>query len=238
MLLRILTIVLAVTCAGAHAADPDVRPLSTNGTSTIQVTPDQMLWQVQVQNLDPADAGQSAAQHQQEVAAVLKALKKLGIDEDSLQTTGMRLGKKWDTRNRDRVFLGYEATTLVSFTLEDFSRYADTWITLAGFPEVAILGVQLDSSQRIRYRNEARVEAVKAARQKALDMAEALGVKLGPPLEVEEVMDPIMSPRLEVAALSNSMISVGGAGSQEQNFAPGKIPVTVRVRCVFELDVE
>ena len=238
MIPRILSIALIIICTSAGAAELSPRPITTLGTATIQVVPDKMVWRLQVKTLHPEDPARSAAEHQKQVALVLDKLQGFGIDKELIQTSGMRLGEDWDTAHRQRKFLGYEATTGITFTLKDFSRYERIWIELSRVSGLAILGVNLDHSDRISFQDRARVDAVKAARRKAADMAEALEVKLGPPLEVEEIQSGSSGPWPAMKMMQNSVSEMAGGGGLEPSLAPGKIPVTVKVRCVFELKVE
>jgi uncharacterized protein YggE len=232
---RCLIVVLLLVATAATAGELESRHVTAYGTATIQVTPDQMKWRLLVRNMDLGSARQAAEDHAKRVGAVIEFLKDNRIEEKTIQTSGMRLGETWKHEYGERVLEGYTASTDVTFVLNDFDRYTDLWLGLAELPAVSVQGIELDHSDRISFQNEARVDAVLAAREKAEAMAAALGVHIGKPLAVEEEPSLDVRPFAREALYSNTMASAGGPAEADQSVAPGSIPIRVRVKVVFKL---
>lgn len=228
----ILIIVLSLCCIPmAPAAAPEPPHVTAYGNATINVIPDQLIWRLNVRTVDPTSAGAAKA-HDSVVAGAMAFLKENRIAEEKIQTARMQLGEDWDYSRGERRLRGYFASTDVSFTLTDLSRYSSLWIGLAGLQGVHTTDVSLEHSDRIRYQNDARAKAVLAARDKASAMAQVLGATIGAPLAVEEEPAPD-SPR--PLSTSNVAAFESGSGPAEPSLAPGTIPIRTRVRAVFEL---
>jgi uncharacterized protein YggE len=228
-----LALLLSVSVAGADEFTTE--HVTVYGTATLQVAPNQMKWRLNVRNTDPASAAAAEA-HGARVAAVIAFLKQNQIAEETIQTSHMELGEVWTFVAGSRRPDGYFASTDVSFTLADLSRYVAIWIGLSGLPSVTVQQVDLDHADRIRFQNEARVKAVLAAREKAQGIAEALGVGLGEPLLVDEdlsVNEHAWWARN--ATMTNAETSAGEPAAAEEYLAPGSIPIRARVKAVFRL---
>lgn len=224
---------LLILCALPAAADEfSAQHITVYGTATLEVVPDQMQWLVNVRTTDP-QSERAALTHGDEIAAVLSLLRARGIAETTIQTSRMQLGENWTQSQGPRVRDGFYASTDVSFTLANLDDYAAVWTGLSALQGVSVRQVELGLADRIGPQNDARLAAVKAARDKAQAIADALGARLGEPLFVEEeLMDGGMPA---MPAFSNVAMSAGGASDGGEFVAPGTIPVQARVRAAFRL---
>lgn len=235
-MIRVMSfLILVLASSGAGAQDLPGNHVTAYGTATINVVPDQMTWRLEVRNVDANSAAGSARKHEQLVADVLSALTSFSIEESSVQTSGMRLRELWKNEHGERTLQGYEASTGVQFVLSDLASYSEVWIGLSELPSVAIAGVEIGHSDRIRFQNEARVSAVLAARDKAKAMAEALGVGIGQPVMLVEEILPAVSSGRAPSFLSNSIGQDGASTFVDEFVAPGYLNVSVRVKGVFAL---
>jgi hypothetical protein len=227
-----LALILILCTLPAAADEFSAQHITVFGTATIEVAPDQMQWLLTVRTTDP-QSERAALAHGGEIAAVLSFLRSRGIAETTIQTSRMQLGENWTQSQGPRVRDGFFASTDVSFTLANLDDYAAVWTGLAALPGVSVHHAELGLADRIGRQNEARIAAVKAARDKAQAIADALGARLGEPLFVEEeLMDGGHPP---LPAFSNVAMSAGGAGDGGEFIAPGTIPVQARVRAAFRL---
>ena len=86
------------------AEEFDVPHVVAYGTATVEVSPNQMRWRLNVRNMDPTSMG-AAKSHETTVAAVLDFLKQSKIAEGTIQTSRMQLGENWDySRSERRTF--------------------------------------------------------------------------------------------------------------------------------------
>jgi uncharacterized protein YggE len=92
-----------------------------------------------------------------------------------------------------------------------------------------VYGVQFRTTKLREYRDQARALALRAAKEKAKNMAKELGQKVGRPYTiVEEQYEKGMAP--------NVIQGTGGSsGEADKSIALGQISVNARVRVSFEL---
>jgi hypothetical protein len=97
----------------------------------------------------------------------------------------------------------------------DLSSYKPLWLGLAEMSGITVEGVTYDHSKRIAYQNETRRKAVLAAKEKAADLAAALGSEIAEPVRIEEDLT-INDACRAASSLSNSNRVDGGSGGAEQ----------------------
>jgi uncharacterized protein YggE len=235
---RILcALLLILAAAGGSLADElEVPHIVVYGTAETEVVPDQMLWRLTVKNLGE-ELSVVAEEHSRTVEQVLATVSGSGVPRDDLQTSRMEFGENWRHERGSRLFDGYFAATRVSFKTKDLDSYLQLWSSLARIEGVSVDGVHYDLSERIEIQNETRRKALLAARDKAQDLAETLGVRMGEPLLIEED-PPGIGPEKRLSMASNVRQAVGEGAGGGGGLAPGRIPIKMRVRVAFRLITE
>ncbi len=227
----LLTILVSLLMLNSLFAVDQLTPkITVNGTATMDVTPDKMLWSITIFNKGP-ELDKIAAENLKIVQETLKILKELGIDEKSLSTSSIGFGENLVyRRDRDeRVKEGYYATTSVSFEVKDLTKYQSIWQALSKKENIRVNYAEFDTSSRIKYQNETRNNALLAAKEKASSMAKILGAEIGEPLEINEVIyDDYRYNRSNC----NLMFTDDTPG---KSTLPGKITVKMSVSAAFRL---
>ncbi len=236
MKLPILVLALFSLLSPVASAESDELPhVSVFGTATTQVQPDLLRWSLSVDRVG-AEVAEVADAHAADVAAVLEFLKQQKIPAKEIQTSHVELSEHREYRRDSWVKDGYEASTTVSFTSRDLGQYRTLWLGLSRLTGVSVKSAAWDASRRIPVQNETREEALKAAKEKATNMAAVLGMKLAEPLAIEEVAmenDPFSVSGMASNRLNTS--SRDGSGDSESMVAPGSIEVRVRVHVTFRI---
>ena len=232
---NLLIVALFLAVPFASSEEIETPHVTVYGTSTIQVVPNQMIWSLTVRNVDPSSAG-AAKSHEKAVGAVLAFLKQSQIAADRIQTSWMQLGENWKHVRNERIQDGYVAFTDIRFTLSDLLKYSMLWTGLAEIHGVQVNSVSFDSSERIKFQNEARSKAVLLAQDKAKAIADALGIPLGRPLSIEEDLSVSEGYRAQSSSRSNSVSFSGSApADSDSSVAPGSIPIRSGVKAIFSL---
>ncbi len=236
MLLRFTTFVFGslVLAAMLSAAENELPGVTVFGTATTQVAPDQMVWHLTANNRGPK-LSIVAEQHTKLVQQVLGFLKEHGIKDSDLQTSQMEFGENWEYKNQSRVKEGYFASTQVSVRTANLATYKPLWLGLAEMSGVTVAGVNYDHSKRIAYQNETRRMAIRAAKEKATEMAKDLGSEIAEPLRIEEDLSVNEAWRAGASNFSNSVATEGDRGAEQETLAPGTIPIRIRVKATFRL---
>jgi len=194
--------ILLSACAPVTAQSlPSPVPVQEAEKGTIQVTG-------QAQILVPADrvsvsfgvetesqsAREASVLNAAKMEAVVEALRGAGVEDLEIETFGYALNPEYNYPNRNdpsrRAISGYRATNSIRVTLPDVEaagRIVDAGI---GAGANRVLNLQFEASDTREARLEALREAVRVAREEAQTIADAMGVRLGPPLEVRGGASP------------------------------------------------
>jgi len=219
-----------------RAGELDVPHVAVFGTAVIEVVPDEMHWTLSVKTQGPEIAS-VAETHDRKVAGVIVFLKDRGIDEKKIQTSRITLAENWVYKNRDRVLDGYIASTTVVFESNKLDQYRDLWIGVAKLKDVSVNAVEFDTSERIKHQNNSRLQAVRAAKEKAIALAEALASRIGKPLVIDEVMAPTVDYSGRAGLANNRMAFAESANvaPDASSISPGTISVRTRVNVKFQI---
>jgi len=228
----LLILGLTVSLA-ARATDMPVPHVTVFGTAVTEAKPDLLRWHLTISNIGP-DIGAVAKKHSENVAIVLRTLAQEGIPAEDMQTAAMQLAEHREYQANSWVKDGYVASTAVSFTLKELSRYGQLWLHLAELGGVSVDVAAWDVSNRIALQNSTRLDALKNAKAKAEQMATALGARIGERWSIDEIeIDASWgSPRL----MTNSVMAAQPQdGDGASAIAPGTIPIRIRVQVAFRI---
>ncbi len=227
--LFLLSIFIAPALASADTA---LTPhIVVNGTAETLVRPDTLRWSLQVQHLGESLSA-VADIHNQAVADVIDKIEESDVDEDDIQTSRMQFGENWEYVDSSRVRKGYSASTSVTFDIKDVDAYATLWQQFSEIRGVSVSRVSYDHSDRTELRHQARLDALKAARTKAADMAGALGADIGNPLVIEDEPSQSYSPLANTVGFADAEAM---SRQRDNGIAVGQIAIRSRVRVTFAL---
>jgi uncharacterized protein YggE len=142
-----------------------------------------------------------------------------------------------------RDFIGYFVRRTIVVTLRDLSIFEDLLAEALGSGVNYVLGIEFQTTELRKYRDEARALAIQAAREKADALAGELGQTLGEPTAINEIQSGWWSsysswwgPSWGGGMAQNVIQEVGGsAPPSDGSLAPGQINVNARVSVAFEL---
>ncbi|WP_299592085.1 SIMPL domain-containing protein [uncultured Microbulbifer sp.] len=162
---------------------------------------------------------------------LMKAIKKAGIDEKDVQTSGISLNPRYDYQtNREREIVGYQARNTVNITvrkLDELSKVIDA-LTADGANQLH--GPSFSIAEPEPLLAEAREKALQQAQARAASYAESLGTKVRRIVSISEGNQggmPRPMVRMEMAAAKDSASTP---------IAPGESSVSVNLELVFELE--
>ena len=157
------------------------------GTAEVKVVPDRAVIDIGVEKQDP---NANVAKHAEDAAArrILATLRTNGIDEKDIQTTFLSLQPQSYTRKGVRISYFVAAQTM-TITVRDLAKLDTLLEALIKAGGNRIDSIGYETSELRKYRDQARDEAVKAAREKAGALAKALGQDIGKAQSIEEVPD-------------------------------------------------
>ena len=177
----------AALVSPALAADPVPRTLAMNGHGEVRTAPDVATVNAGVTTNAPTAAAALAA-NSSRMNGVFAALKKLGVAEKNIQTTGFNISPQYTNgdNNNPRRLTGYQVNNEVSVRLEDVSKVGAGLDALVAAGANQMNGISFDIAAPAPLLEKARADAIADARARAETYARAAGVSLGPILSISE----------------------------------------------------
>jgi len=211
---------LTVAADGVATRKPDMAIFTAGVTSTGQT------------------ASQALSANSADMAKVIAALKRSGIADRDIQTSNLSLNPVYADNSRQTgnplaqqapQIIGYQAHNMVTVKqrkLGEFGKVIDTLVS-AGANQVSGPSFQLDQTDSAL--DEARIAAVKKARERANLYASATGMKVGRLVSIDEA-GGFSSRPVPMAR----MLAADSAGSAPP-VAEGEVALTANVTVMFEL---
>lgn len=226
-----------VSCNHLYAQRYDDGKITVRGEADIKVVPDQEIIALSVQTVDP-DIDKSRSENDVKVRSLLSFINQLGVEKKDVQTDYINIEPKYEYRTNEQKFVGYAVTKNITVILRDLTK-GDTLITGALKSGVNYLqSVDFKVSNSRKWEDEARLQAIRAAKEKATALASELGQKIRKPLTINE--DRIT----EYTARGNRNLTKSnyagsysdGSTSEGSTIAPGQIDMKAQVTVTFEMD--
>lgn len=227
------------------AAQAEAQYMRVNADAEVRVKPDRAAITFGVSE-KTAVLRQGAANLGEITKQVTQYLLNHGVEERFIQTDNLSITPVYSTETSysakgirsDKEVLQYDISQTFTVTLEDPSRYEDVLYALLDMGINRVENVSFYSTQIRKYRDDARKLAVKHAQEKAALLAEAAGVKLGKPVNVQEEAVPSWGyPRYAASNVSQNVYTSAASAGDDLNPAPatGLISVKAAVTLTYKI---
>ena len=165
------------------ACDPG-RSVQVSGSALIHVTPDRAWVELGVQsNGKTVKAAESA--NNLAIQQVKTALKRIGIEKKDISTDMYVINPIYEDYD-DLHIKGYRIYNTIAVTVRDVDKTSEVVAAALKAGANTVGDVQFYTTELRKYRDEARELAVKAASEKANDLASAAGTGVGCVLNINE----------------------------------------------------
>jgi uncharacterized protein YggE len=165
--------------------------------------------------------------------AMTDFLKKQGIAEKDIKTTGYNIYPQYDYTSGKSVLRGYQVNQTTQVKVRDLTKADDilTGVVSAGVNQVNQLQLTVDDPEKLR--NEAREKAIKDAKSKAQELQSQLGVRLG---HIVNFMEDTNGNGGVVYLKSSDAYGRGGAVPQSApEISTGENEIIVNVTITYQI---
>jgi len=205
--------------------------VNLSATGEVKVAPDMATITFGVVT-EAATAREAMAQNAAQMTQVAAALRRAGLAERDIQTSGLNLQAQYDYQeNQPPKLRGYQATNRVTVNIHDLTKVGGTADAVVAAGVNQIDGISFGLKDPKAAEDEARRQAVTALQSKARLYAEALGVNLGGIRSLNEgggYQPPQPMPMMFArAAMSDSAGSTPVSG--------GELSVKIDITGVYDL---
>lgn len=230
----------ALTAAAAPAALAQTQPLTIQTVAErpalnlsaygeVKAAPDMATISFGVVT-EAATAAEAMAQNAARMTQVMAALRRAGVEERNVQTSGLNLSAQYDyVENQPPRLRGYQANNRVTVVIDDLTKVGTTAdaVVAAGVNQIDGIGFGLKDPSAAE--NRARQLAVRALQGKAALYAQALGVELGGIRSLSEGGG--YSPRPQVMYARAEAMDMGGSTP----VAAGELTVRIDITGVYDI---
>ncbi|MFO0791718.1 MAG: SIMPL domain-containing protein [Pirellulales bacterium] len=259
----IIPILLAITSlliANPALATSDDPTITVAGDAEVRVVPDEVILTAGVESRAKTVA-EASQDNDTKIRAVLDFLKKTGIEDRHIRTEYLTIEPVYrnpryypqgkanaaaqqaantspfaaaDTDNEDsEKVVGYKAARQFAITITDLKLFETVYKGLIEQGINRVRGIEFRSSELRKYRDKVRLEAVRAAREKAAALATELGATLKAVKTIQETRGP--SPSAGAMYQNRTDDIFDGSDTSAASFSAGQISITAAVEVVFIL---
>jgi uncharacterized protein YggE len=225
----------------------DRHRINVTGEAVVNVAPDRVIitFGIDTRNLQLAPAKQ---ENDAIAKRALAAMKESGIPDRDIQTDRLSIEQRFESSGRGgQVFAGYTVRNMFMVTLSDPSKVEPVISKALDAGVNYLLGVEFQTTELKKYREQARDLAMRAAREKAEKMASTVGESVGKAIQISEDQRYVTptyysswsgsnwgSSNNASRGMSQNSLSVS-SGEAMDTVALGKIGIRASVSVTFEL---
>lgn len=209
--------------------------ITVTGEAEVKVIPDEVVISLGLTSTDP-DLATAKKLNNERVKNLLAMAEQLKIEPKHIQTGYISISRNDWADNKN-----FRVSRDVVITLKDMRKYDEVLTRLVQNNRAnTVEGVNFNTSQLRKYRDQARAMAAQAAREKADALATALGVKAGKPYSIREESSywSYWGGR-HASSMMNAQVSAQATVSEASpstTLSPGQISVSARLSVSFELE--
>ena len=163
--------------------------------------------------------------------AFFAAVAKLGIADEQITAGSMNLSPQYDYQDRRPRFIGFQASRSVGVEVSDLEQLHPVLDAAVALKINGIQGISYASSGEDEMRQQARLAAIEDSKEKARQLADAYGARLGPVYSISYHSGSIERPRNQPGMKVLAMAESSSAG----RFIPDEISVSDNINVVFDL---
>ncbi|RJO65699.1 MAG: DUF541 domain-containing protein [Candidatus Omnitrophota bacterium] len=218
------------------------RLITVTGEAEIKVAPDEVVLTLGVET-NNKDINIAKSENDLKVQKIIAVAKRLKIEEKHIQTDYINIEPRYKDQWENRDFVGYFVRKNISITLRDTSKFEELLSSVLDAGVNYVHGIDFRTTELRKHRDEARALAIKAAQEKANDLAKQLNQAVGKPYKIQEGMFGWWSGyfggwgRGYRGTMSQNVVqNAGGSAEGGSSIALGQITVKAQITVSFELE--
>ena len=240
---RVAGIVLAILlcCPMWAVGEEKPRLITVSGEAEVLVVPDEVILTLGVETSD-MQLELAKDDNDLRIKRIIATAKRHGVKKQYIKTDYLHIEPRYQYRNENRNFLGYFVRKTVVVTLRDISKFEGLLSDALQQGTTHVHGIQFKTTELRKHRDQARSDAIVAAREKATDLAAELNQKIGRPQSINAHgirwwggQGTAVWGQLSASTWQNSSIVAAQSAGQRSSIAAGQLKVTASVTVSFQL---
>ena len=237
ILLLLLGIFYSMGAKDIMVTTNQVNKISVSGDAETEVMPDEAVIRLSVVS-EGKDAETVQDENSEKMNAVMDALKKAGVKEDEIETTGYNLypWNEYDYESGKYENKGYRLTQTITITTSDIEKVGE-YLQVAvknGINQVENVNFQLSKKLEKQVKDALVAEATTNAKEKAKTLAKNLDINLGKAISVSETNYYV--PRYYAGGFADEAKMVSMDSAVAPNVSPENVDVTLSINVDFAIE--
>lgn len=166
-----------------------LRTITVSGSGQASVQPDRAVIQIGVRTED-AEAAQALSKNNEQMQALVDALKKGGVQAADIQTQGLQLQPCYEdqpsSQGEGPKLSGFTAMNTVEVRVREIDQVGDLLDAATAAGANTIQGIRFETEDPSEASGQARKVAMEDAQHKAAQLAQLVGAELGQVVAVQE----------------------------------------------------
>ncbi len=219
----------------AQAAEDNTAPhvpvVVVSATGTVNVVPDQALISMAILKTDP-NLNQALESNNYTTEKVIAALQNAGISRDDIKTSNFSVYPEYDySETGQNKIISYQVRNEISVLVRDLNKVGSILNTAISSGANTLNYVNFQKADTSAAENQALIQAVKRAREKAVILSNAAGMNLGRLVSVTEGYgQPVVYANMVYAE------DVKGLGGAAVPINPGELQISASVTIIYEMN--
>ena len=211
-----------------------VKNIEVTGVAELEVIPDELYFSISLKEYFKDEKKQTDKVGLEQLEKQLvDAVKSSGLAKENLSVSGVNGYKEWNGRRKPQYFLAGKQYQLKLNNTNDInellSKVDDRGVEYASMSRV-------EHSKKEEFKKQVKINALKAAKDKATYLLESIGEKMDGVIEIKEVEDNNYYPQM---AQRNFKMTMAAADAPEGGQGAGlefqKIKFSYRMLAVFKI---
>lgn len=184
--IKLTTLLALIVICSIRAQQFDDRPkITVNGEAVVMVQPDQIVINFGIETWDK-DIMVAKQKNNEIMKRAMTVIKESGIPDKDIQTDYLSVEPRYNDNYEKKDLIGYFIRNTFVVTMSDPEKVEDLVTAVLQSGVNYIHGINFQSTEFKKYREQARELALNAAKEKAEKMAGALGQLIGDPVQINE----------------------------------------------------
>jgi len=243
----LMLVIIAIGATGCDSLSPPTRTTSSgslissqntgiwvNGEGKVTVVPDIAILTLGVEaQADTVDQAQDEASTA--MNAIIGELNSRGVADNDIRTQYFSIypARRWVPETGEEELTGYRVTNMVTVKIrkvEDTGTIIDA-VARAGGNYIRIDNISFTVDEPAPYQREAREEALADALEKAEQIADTAGVRLGEPTYINEVTSYYPTPY----EMTYGMVVPAPSVVPGASISPGETVITITMQVAYNI---
>lgn len=212
--------------------DP-IKKIEVTGTAELEIVPDELYFTISLKEYFKDEKNQKDKISLETLEKqLIEAVKSAGLPKENLSVSGVTGYREWTGKKKPQHFL---AAKQFQLKLSNANNINDLMAKVDDRGVEYVNMSRVEHSKKEEFRRQVKINALKAAKEKAGYLLESIGEKLGEVLEIHEVEEGNVYPMYKQAQYNVRMMAADAMPESGGGLEYEKIKYSYRMNATFRI---